>query len=168
MSDKNLIYEIPSLIVLNSFCFLNKQLEESLHLMSGINQGERIILDMMIPVKISHSSLGGVSADPDDNLNKLVLMDDYGFALYAVVHIHPSDGILSTHQSHIDIRYQETLERGGYKSVMGIFSRDGFLRFFRIENDFEIKIIGKGIEVIDEESKIFKIAKIEDVQRLKY
>lgn len=161
-------YKIPSLILLNSFNFLNRQDEESLHLMTGINLGEEIILDMIIPVKISVSSVGGVKADPDDNLNKLVLFDDYGFALYAVMHIHPSDGIFSTHQSHIDIKYQETLERGGYKSVMGIFSRDGFLHFFRIASDFEIKILGKGIEVVDEESKIFKIAKIEDVQRLKY
>lgn len=162
-----IFYKIPSLILLKSFGFLNQQDEESLHLMTGINLGEEIILDMIISVKFAHSSIGGVRADPDDNLKKLVLLDDYGFALYAVVHIHPSNGMRSTHQSDIDKNFQETLERGGYKSVLGIFSRDGFLRFYRTEDDFEIKIIGKGIEVVDEESKIFRIIQTKDVQRLK-
>lgn len=161
-----IIYNIPSLIMLKSFGELNQQDEESLHLMSGIVLGEEIILDMIISVKLAYSSIGGVRADPDDNLKKLVLLDDYGFALYAVFHIHPSDGLRSSHQSPIDEKFQETMERGGYKSILGIFSRDGFLRFYRTKDDFKIKIIGKGLEVIDEKSKIYKITKTADVRRL--
>ena len=38
------------------------------------------------------------------------------------------------------------LETAGHVAVMAIFSRDGFIRFIRLDQNFEIEIYGEGVK----------------------
>jgi hypothetical protein len=60
--------------------------------------------------------------------------------------IRPSRGPEATHPSGIDQRFQQRLETAGYVAVAAIFSRDGYVRFFRLDHNFSLEIHGTGVE----------------------
>jgi hypothetical protein len=166
-SSEKAQYYISSITLYDCFHFLNQQEEESLVFMTGMKIGNIRTIEKIITFKFSHQSIGGVRGDPGDALKALLRLDKFGHALYATVHIHPGFGVVATCPSAIDTRYQESLECGKYKTVMGIFSRDGYVRFFNLKNNFEIYIFGKGIEeVVDESPRVFKLLEAGDLQRL--
>ena len=66
--------------------------------------------------------------------------------MLATFHSHPFSGANGTVPSIIDKDFQRRLESGGHQALMAIFSRDGFIRFVRIDSNFEIEIYGEGVE----------------------
>lgn len=52
----------------------------------------------------------------------------------------------ATRPSGMDTGFQKRLEDAGYPSVAAIFSRDGYIRFLRLDDDLEIEIYGSGVE----------------------
>jgi hypothetical protein len=52
----------------------------------------------------------------------------------------------ATRPSGTDTNFQERLETAGHVAVMAIFSRDGFVRFIRLDENLEIEIYGEGVE----------------------
>jgi len=127
--------------------------------MTGIKKEENIFLQRIIPIKAARRSMGGFCPDPTDSLQKLLWLDSLGHALHATWHIHPGLGPFATMPSERDKKSQECLERGRYETIMVILSRDGFVRFLSIKISFSIHLFGTGIEVVDEDSNIFKISK---------
>jgi hypothetical protein len=160
---KKRFFIISSLTVKDSSEYLAQQPEESFHLMSGVVVDGIIVLERIIPIKPEYRSIGGWKGDPLDTIKKLLYLDDYEHALLCTWHIHPSKGMNATLPSREDCNYQMSLEKGGYQAIMAIFSRDGFFRFFNIKNDFEIRIYGKGVESVEEQAKLFKISKTNDI-----
>jgi len=136
--------------------------------MAGIKVGENRIIEHAIQPKFSVQTIFSVKPDARSALEALLLIDKYGMALYATMHLHPGEGISATCPSLEDIRNQLAWELGGYKNLMGIFSRDGFVRFLRFTSDFVINVIGK--EVCDVKdgccnSRIFRLLETEEIQR---
>src|SRR5690242_12791234 len=58
----------------------------------------------------------------------------------------PCKGLDGTRPSGTDTGYQKRLEDADYLSVAAIFSRDGYVRIFRLDNDLEIEIYVTGLE----------------------
>lgn len=158
MPEDNLLYLASSLTILDSFCYLNQQAEESFHLFTGVLVDSKAIIERVIPIKPTHQSMIGWIGDPIDVAKTLIGLADFEHLLLATAHIHPGYGEESTFHSSIDHTYQETLERGGFQCISCIFSRDGYLRFFSTTDRFAIRIYGKGVETINENTRLFKIS----------
>ena len=56
------------------------------------------------------------------------------------------DAELRSAEGHRNERFQKRLEDAGHVAVMAIFSRDGFVRFVRLDQNLEIEIYGEGVE----------------------
>lgn len=136
--------------------------------MAGIKVGENRIIEHAIKPKFSIQTVFCVKPDDKSALEALLLIDKYGMALYATLHLHPGRGILATCPSTDDIKNQTAWELGGYSNIMGIFSRDGFVRFLRFTDEFEVTVFGK--EVCDVknrccDSKLFRLLEAEEIHR---
>ena len=87
-----------------------------------------------------------VEADLRSTHRLLIKLEQFGHRLLAHFHSHPGRGSDSTHPSGTDRAFQQRLEKGGHVAVAAIFSRDGYVRFFRLDGNFQLEIHGSGIE----------------------
>jgi hypothetical protein len=74
-------------------------------------------------------------------------LDKWHHAMLAQCHMHPGSGAGSTHPSSIDMRNHQGLE-ANYPVIGAIFVRDGHVRFFSADKEFEVEIYGKGVRKI--------------------
>jgi len=74
-------------------------------------------------------------------------LDEWHHAMLVQCHMHPGAGADSTHPSGIDMRNHQGLE-ANYPVIGAIFVRDGHIRFFSAEKEFEVEIYGKGVRKI--------------------
>jgi len=88
----------------------------------------------------------GVVADMPSTHNLLIKLEQFGHKFLAHFHSHPGNGPEATHPSGTDENFQRRLESAGHLALMAIFSRDGFVRFVRLDKNFEIEIYGEGVE----------------------
>lgn len=140
---------------------------ERLGLATGIIAENDInILSRMETVKLESQSPVYVQASKDDSHRKIVsFSEDYGHMLLGMFHSHMSKGAACTCPSSVDIKMLERKATIGVDCLGGIFSLDGYVRFFSLK-EFEIDIYGKGVEPIESKPtyKIFKIIDRGDVQ----
>ncbi len=52
------------------------------------------------------------------------------------------------------------MEAGNYPVVGAIVNRKGYVRFFSYKRAFNVSVYGAGMEVIDEQSHVYKFDKI--------
>jgi hypothetical protein len=134
---------------------------ERLHLVTGtITEDGTKVLSRIEKVKYDKQSPAYVSADKDDTQKRLIsLTEDFAHPLLGVFHSHMSTGAISTTPSEIDMSFLRRMEKMGCSCLGGIFSLDGFIRFFMANNNFEIDVYGKGVKTIQigSSTKIFKI-----------
>jgi hypothetical protein len=93
----------------------------------------------------------------------LARMDRFGYQLTGVFHSHPGTGKGSVLPSGTDEKNQRKLEQAGYRCISGIFSRDGWIRFFTLNNPFKVAVKGKGVEHVEE--NLFRLTEHRDVQK---
>ena len=104
------------------------------------------VLDQWAEFAHQKRNMVGVTADTRSTHNLLIKLEQFGHRLLAHFHSHPGKGPDSTHPSGIDENFQKRLESAGHVAVMAIFSRDGFIRFVRMDQDGDIEIYGQGVE----------------------
>lgn len=155
-SDK-LGFVMGSLFLHDSFDFLNARRVESLHFVTGPQLGNTAVLDRIVDLELEIQTLAFAKGNSRSIRMALIKLGAYEHKLQGCFHIHPGVGTGSTMPSSVDLRLQETLDRGGYEVLGAIFSRDGFLRFYS-SVDFEIQVYGKGVEQID--GKLYRLTKI--------
>ena len=119
---------------------------ESIIYAVGSRFGDFYTIERLVPLKLDKSEVGYASADLASSSRVLIDLEPYGTLLTAYFHAHPGSGPGANHPSGIDIGNHARLEQGDYKTVGGIFSRDGYLRFFSDKMNFNIAIAGKGVE----------------------
>ena len=90
----------------------------------------------------------GVVADMPSTHNLLIKLEQFGHKFLAHFHSHPGNGPDATHPSGTDENFQRRLESAGHLALMAIFSRDGYVRFIRLDQNFEIEIYGEGVETM--------------------
>lgn len=140
------IYRISSWLVRDAFQYLTRLPEESLCFVAG--QGVRdnsYTLERLIKVDHEIQTSSRAKAQVNSSAQALSEIDDYGASFTAHLHSHPFAGEGGTRPSNKDFKFQSSLEGGGYICIGGIFSRDGYLRFFSHDREFEVQITGSGV-----------------------
>jgi proteasome lid subunit RPN8/RPN11 len=149
---------ISSLFLHECFKELTADSKEQFFFVTGSEADGTLVLDQKCGFAHVTRSVVGVEGEIQSTHSLLCKLEKFGHRLLAHFHSHPGHGIGSTLPSSTDREFQERLERGGYPNVAAIFSRDGFVRFFRLDHKFEIAIHGKGVEEI--EPNVFRLTNL--------
>ena len=141
------VFVISSMFLKDSYNFLNidKRIE-SLHFLTGPRLGNINVLDRIVDFEKEMQSPVFAKGKSDSVSEVLIELARHEHKLHGCFHIHPGNGAAATLPSTTDLKLQQNFDRGGYKVLHAIFSRDGYIRFYS-SLDFEIQIYGKGVEV---------------------
>jgi hypothetical protein len=160
--NKKQTYVVGSLFLRECFGLLVRERAkkniEVLYYVTGIDIGGVLVLDKILAPDLSTQSGSYVSAEQSSSNQIFMELEDYGHGLHGWLHNHIGTGAFATSPSEIDLTTQERLEGGGYRAIGGIFSEDGFLRFFSKNSEFNVVVFGKGVKRIDD--YLFKIEEI--------
>ena len=139
-------YAVSSLFLHESFKKLTPGPEEEFFFITGNEIDGIFVLDQWAEFAHQKRSMVGVTADTRSTHKLLIKLEQFGHRLLAHFHSHPGKGAESTNPSGIDRSFQQRLESAGHVAVMAIFSRDGFVRFIRLDQNVDIEIYGEGVE----------------------
>lgn len=139
-------YTVSSLFLYECFQKLTADEKEQFVFITGSEVSGVLVLDQVIDLVHERRTLLGVEAEPKSTHRLLIKLEQFGHRLLAHFHSHPGWGPEATHPSGIDRAFQQRLETAGHVAVAAIFSRDGYIRFFRLDNNVEIHIHGSGVE----------------------
>ncbi len=150
-------YLISSLFLYDCFKKLTADREEQFFFVTGTEIGGTRILDQPAEFEHQKRTETGVTGDIRSTHKALIRLEQFGHRLLATFHSHPTNGPSSTRPSKIDENFQRRLESAGHSAIMAIFSRDGFIRFFRLDVKPTIEIYGKGVELHDADNTIYRL-----------
>lgn len=139
-------YAVSSLFLHDCFKKLTADPDEQFFFITGTEIDGVHVLDQC--AEFAHqrrSRMGVVGAMPSTH-NLLIRLEQFGHKFLAHFHSHPGDGPDATHPSGTDENFQRRLEQGGHLALMAVFSRDGYIRFHRLDRNFELTIYGEGVE----------------------
>ncbi|MGJ5814492.1 hypothetical protein [Paludibaculum fermentans] len=139
-------YVVSSLFLHESFKKLTLDEAEQFFFITGTELDGALVLDQCAEFAHQKRTAMGVTAEPRATHSLLIRLEQFGHRLLAHFHSHPGRGADATKPSGIDERFQQRLESAGHVAVMAIFSRDGFIRFIRLDQHLEIEIHGQGVE----------------------
>ena len=145
-TDKH-VFVVSSMFLRDSYNLLNIDKKiESLHFLTGPRIGNISVLDRIVDFEKEVQTSVFAKGKSDSVSEVLIELARYEHKLHGCFHIHPGNGAEATLPSSTDLKLQQNFDRGGYKVLHAIFSRDGYVRFYS-SLDFEIQIYGKGLEV---------------------
>jgi hypothetical protein len=139
-------YVVSSLFLHESFKKLTADMDEQFFFITGSEVEDVLVLDQWAEFAHQRRSRLGVVADMPSTHNLLIKLEQFRHKFLAHFHSHPGWGAEATHPSGTDQNFQTRLESAGHVALMAIFSRDGFVRFVRLDQNFEIQIYGGGVE----------------------
>jgi len=140
-------YAVSSLFLHDCFKKLTVDADEQFFFVTGAEVGGVLVLDQWAELTHHRRSRMGVVADMPSTYNLLIGLEQFQHKFLAHFHSHPGNGPDATHPSGIDENFQRRLESAGHMALMAIFSRDGFIRFVRLDQNFELEIYGEGVEL---------------------
>jgi hypothetical protein len=143
-------YLVGSKLLYEGNQYLMSQKTEMLVDVSGWKHNGLFVLERLEPVKLDESTTTYAKSNLLSTRDALFEMHRRGYLLVSILHSHPGYGPGSVSPSSTDINNQKKLEKVGYKCISGIYSRDGYIRFFTLNNPFEIVIKGQGVECVEE------------------
>jgi hypothetical protein len=153
-------YAVSSLFLYESFKKLTADRDEQFFFVTGTELGGALILDQWAEFAHQKRTMMGVTGDVRSTHKVLIRLEQFGHRLLAHFHSHPGNGPSSTQPSGTDENFQKRLEAAGHLAVMAIFSRDGFVRFVRLDGIPEIEIYGSGVEKHDDEKTIYRLTDV--------
>jgi len=139
-------YSVSSLFLHESFKKLTADRDEQFFFVTGAEVNGVFVMDQWAEFAHQRRTAMGVVAHMPSTHNLLIRLERFGHKFLAHFHSHPGKGADATHPSGTDENFQRRLESGGHLALMTIFSRDGFVRFLRLDQNFEIEIYGEGVE----------------------
>jgi hypothetical protein len=139
-------YVVSSMFLHECFKDLTADRDEQFFFVTGSEVAGKFVLDQKAEFEHSKRSMVGVTGNMSATHRLLIRLEQFGHRLLAHFHSHPGNGASATSPSGIDARFQERLETAGYPTVAAIFSRDGYVRFFRLDQNLQIEIHGTGVE----------------------
>lgn len=139
-------YAVSSLFLHECAKKLTADSDEQFFFITGSEVDGVHVLDQCAEFAHQRRTRLGVVADMPSTHNVLIKLEQYGHKFLAHFHSHPGKGPGATHPSGTDENFQRRLEQGGHLALMAIFSRDGFVRFVRLDQNFELEIYGEGVE----------------------
>ncbi len=139
-------FAVSSMFLHESFKKLTPGPDEEFFFVTGNEVDGVLVLDQYAEFAHEKKTVVGVTADTRSTHKLLIKLEEFGHRLLASFHSHPGNGAESTNPSGIDTGFQKRLESAGHVAVMVIFSRDGFVRFIRLDQNADIEIYGQGVE----------------------
>jgi hypothetical protein len=139
-------YAVSSLFLHECAKKLTADADEQFFFITGSEIEGVYILDQWAEFAHQRRSRLGVVADMPSTHNLLIKLEQFGHKFLAHFHSHPGKGPGATHPSGTDENFQRRLEKAGHVALMAIFSRDGYVRFVRLDQTVEIEIYGEGVE----------------------
>jgi hypothetical protein len=146
LSDRPRRYVVSSLFLHECFDKLTADKNEQFFFVTGSETEGVMVLDQCAEFAHEIRNPLSVVAKMPSTHNLLIRLEQFGHKFLAHFHSHPCVGIDGTHPSGVDLDFQQRLESAGHLALMAIFSRDGYIRFIRHDQNFEIEIYGKGAE----------------------
>ena len=143
------IFRTGHLFVYKCHNFLNDGPNEMIHYVTGIQTEDTRVLSEIVQFEIASRSPVHVTGDIASAANSLIMLEEHGYKLHAWFHTHPGKGPNAVYPSSIDIKHQTALEKAGYAVIGGIFTRDGYVRFFSCDYEFELQMHGTQITQIE-------------------
>ena len=67
-----------------------------------------------------------------------------------MAHNHVMHGLDSTRPSNVDLANQDRFVKIGWDAIGGIFSIDGYARFFSTASDFDFSLFGAGAAIVSD------------------
>lgn len=156
-------YIADSMFLYDSFRKLTVGPDECMHYVTGPEIGNFLVLDRIVEFELDSKSPIHANGDLASSHRELIKLHTFGHRLHALFHCHPGVGVRATSASSIDKATQERQEKGKYPVIGGIFSRDGYIRFYAVNNQFRILVYGEGVEKVDE--NVFCLSKINEHHR---
>lgn len=144
-NDKPL-YMISSEVLYDAYKRLSSTATEAILYAGGNRFGNAFTIERLVDLELDKSDYGYASANIVSSSKSLVEMEKHGSLLTCYFHAHPGTGSNSNHPSSVDLRNQKRMEKNEYLAIGGIFSRDGYVRFFSHETAFQICVSGKGVD----------------------
>lgn len=155
-------YQISSLFLKESWEYLTSDpaRRERLHLVTGsITQDGTKVLSTMRKLNMKDQSCVYVRADEPDSHGAIIsLAEDFGHSILAMFHSHMATGEDATSPSSTDSDFLKRMAQVGCDCLGGIFSLDGFVRFYALKN-FQLDLYGKGATKVQDRPscKIFRM-----------
>jgi hypothetical protein len=140
---------IGTLLMAESFAYLRRQPEESLHMATGVVVGKTSTVETLVPVALARATVVAAEADKEALSQLMVSLDRLGHTVTGVFHIHPGDGPGTTMPSGVDTAYMDRL--AGRTLVFGIWSRDGYCRIMTVPSGYKVQLYGDGVTEIGKE-----------------
>lgn len=140
-------YAVSSLFLHDCHKKLTVDPDEQFFFITGAEVDGVLVLDQCAEFAHQRRTRMGVVADMPSMHNLLIKLEQFGHKFLAHFHSHPGNGPEATHPSGIDQNFQRRLEQGGHLALMAIFSRDGYIRFIRMDRKFDLEIYGEGVQI---------------------
>lgn len=141
---------VPTLVVSSwmlkdSFGVCTATEDEGLHLLVGVEHDGVLIPTRIIECDYTRRTAVRATATREGVHKAMADTAEAGHRVFAIIHSHPGSGPEANHPSSIDLRTHELWE--GISSVIGgIWSRDGYLRWFTSAKPFEVQVVGTQME----------------------
>jgi len=139
-------YAVSSLFLHECYRKLTADPDEQFFFITGSEVESVHALDQWAEFAHQRRSRIGVVADMPSTHNLLIRLEQFGHKFLAHFHSHPGRGPDATRPSGTDENFQRRLETAGHLALMAVFSRDGYVRFIRLDQNFELEIYGEGVE----------------------
>jgi len=135
---------------------------ERMHFITGLITTNNIrVLSRIEKLTLDDQTSAYVRAEPNDTHMRVVnLVERDGHQLLALFHSHIASGAESTKPSAIDLANQERFAAIGWDAIAGIFSLDGYVRFFSTCKDFDLQVYGNRAQIVsvDRRETIVKLS----------
>lgn len=159
--DDILRFQASTLFLIDCWQQLTPDQNEQMRLITGPITPDGVrVLSRILQVQYAEQSSVYVKADPQETHKQLVsLTERDGHELLAMVHSHIMKGASSTKPSCVDIEHQERFVKIGCDAIGGIFSLDGYVRFFSTCSEISVLVYGNGAELVEDlpREKVFKL-----------
>lgn len=142
------VFAFSSAMLQESFRRCVEMPEEGMHFIAGIEVEGILVGTQIVPFPYEFRSFVGAAGVHEATHKICIEAHESGQKIIAIAHSHPGSGIGANYPSGIDRKTQSLWEHG--RSIVGgIFSRDGYLRWYSNNVAFEINVMGNQIKRID-------------------
>jgi len=162
-NDREPLFIINTLMLHECFKKLTKTASEDLHAVTGSVVDNIRSLERIVPLSLSIQNMAGAAADNRSLAIQLMRLNKFGLRPLAYFHSHPGRGISATQPSITDRETQSLMEQSGSEIIGGIFSRDGFVRFYANKSEPNVHVVGK--QIIKVNNNVYRLEAEEDIQK---
>jgi proteasome lid subunit RPN8/RPN11 len=131
--------------------------DEEMQFLTGPKIGPiRVVCRWAAPARLDRQSPVFVRATARSVADVLIPIIEQGAELHIIAHSHPGGGAWATTPSGTDIECLGKLQKNGSPAIGCIVTRDGCVRFFSVQTQFHVIVLGTGVK--DLSQNVFHIA----------